>query len=89
MSKSNIGDLIIGIFYFVSVCIGFVCSKPKLAFYLSVCLALGACAALFYLKIYVEMAGLFHTLPFAIIPWFISRYRQRRKGAGAVPPKGE
>ena len=59
MSKSNIGDLIIGSFYFTSVCIGFVCSKPKLAFYLSVCLALGACVVLFYLRIYVEMAGLF------------------------------
>jgi hypothetical protein len=89
MSKSNIGDLAIGAFCFASVCIGFICSRPKLAFYLSVCLALVVCAALFYVKIYIEMLGLFHTLPFAIVPWFISRFRQRRKSNGAVPLKGE
>lgn len=91
MSKSNISNLIFGVFYVASVCVGFVCPKPKLALYLAVCLGLVACAALFCLKIYVEMAGLFHTLPFALVAWFISRYRFKRKARGSVgdPPNGK
>jgi hypothetical protein len=89
LPNADVATLIIWAFYLVSACVGIVCSKPKLAFYVSVCLALVACAALFYLKIYIEMGGLFHTTPFAIIPWWISRYRQKRKASKAASAPGE
>lgn len=66
-------------FYIAALAVGFLCPKPKLAFYLTVLLSIGACVLLFHIGYAIEMGGLAHTTPFAIVPWWMSRRRQERR----------
>jgi hypothetical protein len=70
---------IIAAFYLVSIAIGLLCSKPKLAFYVTVALSFATCALLFHLNIPLEMGGIVHTLPFAVVTWMISKLRGKRR----------
>ena len=75
---------IIAAFYVVSLAIGLLCSKPKLAFYLTVALSFATCALLFHLNIPLEMGGIVHTLPFAVVTWVISNLRRKRRQEARV-----
>jgi hypothetical protein len=75
MNPERKGEIAIFGFYGISIALGFLIGRPKLAFYLSVFLGIATCALLFHLKIYVEMLGVFHAVPFAFVPWAISHYR--------------
>jgi hypothetical protein len=79
MSNADKADLIIGLYYIVTIYIGLFCVNPKLAFYISVFLAIGTCSLLFYQRVYIELGGFGHTIPFAFVAWLISRYRQKRR----------
>ena len=79
MTQASIGNITVLTFYMVFVGIGFLCSKPKVAFYSSVGAALVACVVLFKMKVYLEMGGLLHTVPFAIVPFLICRFRKKRE----------
>jgi hypothetical protein len=75
---------IIAAFYVASIAIGLLCSKPKLAFYLTVALSFATCALLFHLNIPLEMGGIVHTLPFAVVTWMISKLRWKRRHKSRV-----
>lgn len=87
MSKDTQGVLIIAGYYLLVIGLGLLLCRPKLVFYLSVLLGIIACAVMFRLKIYIEMGGLGHTLPFAFVGWHISRTRLKRKTTPPTPPK--
>ncbi|MEK7780281.1 MAG: hypothetical protein AAB370_02125 [Verrucomicrobiota bacterium] len=84
MSKDIQGGLIIAGYYALVVSFGFLLYRPKLVFYLSILIGIAACVFMFSLKIYVEMGGLAHTLPFALVGWQISRIRLKHKIAEEV-----
>lgn len=73
------GALILFAFMVLALTLGFVCHRPKLAFYGSLLLGLATCGFLFSLGIAVELGGLAHVIPFAFISWLISRHRGRAR----------
>lgn len=79
MSKDIQSVLIIAGYYALVISFGFLLNRPKLVFYLSILVGIAACVFMFSLKIYIEMGGLAHTLPFAFAGWQISRIRLKRK----------
>lgn len=78
MPTFDISDFIILGYYIVVVLLGILIPKPKLTFYVAIILGVATCALLFQLRIYIEMGGLLHTLPFAFVGWLIARWRQKR-----------
>ncbi len=76
MSKETVAALILLVYYALVVSFGFLCTGPRRAFYISVILGLSVCALMVLMGIYLEMAGLLHTLPFTPIAWIISRTRR-------------
>jgi hypothetical protein len=73
------GDIVIIAYYIVAIGLGFFCLKPKVAFYLSVLLAIAFSYLLFVLHIYIELEGMAQMLPFAFVVFFISRSRYKRR----------
>lgn len=66
-------------YYALAICLGVWCRRPRLAFYIALVAGLAVCVILFRLKVYLEMGGLLHTLPFAWITWWIAHRRRSPK----------
>jgi len=78
MEKIDTGFVILLVYY--GVCLfGCMVPKPRLVLYVLVACGLIACWVLFQLKIYVEMGGLLHTLPWAFVASWISKHMHAKK----------
>ena len=79
MDKIDTGFVILLAYY--GVCLLLVClvPKPRLLFYILVTCAFITCWVLFELRIYIEMGGLLHTLPWAFVASWISKQVRARK----------
>ena len=75
----DLGNAIIISFYLLTATFAWFCRRPKLAFYVTVALSLVVCGLLFQLRVYLELGGLAHTTPFAVITWLISKNRAKHE----------
>jgi hypothetical protein len=73
------GDITLILFYAMTLALAWFCWRPKLVFWLTICLGLVACCALFHYRVYLELGGLAHTLPYAWLARMLSGHRAKRR----------
>jgi hypothetical protein len=79
MEQIDTGFIILLAYYGICLLLGCLVPKPKLVFYVLAACGLLVCWVLFQLRIYVEMGGILHTLPWAFVAsWISQRIHMRR-----------